>query len=158
MSLPSRLLRLPRLLPRRPTTITTTTGNILPRCPPTRPFSSTPAPPQSPLGSGSSGKYKTIQQAKSRYRSGPFSWKAGLLFLVSGGLLIQYFRLERARMERQRIAEQGKSVGKPKVGGEFTLKDMYGKEVDEGTYRGRYMLVSFTSGCRGGDEGGLSGG
>ncbi|KAF8430619.1 hypothetical protein BGX38DRAFT_1231958 [Terfezia claveryi] len=67
--------------------------------------------------------YKSPEAAKARYRSGPFSWKAGLLFLISGGLLIQYFRFERARLERKRIAEQTKGVGRP-------------KEVDQETYKG----------------------
>ena len=56
--------------------------------------------------------------------------------------MIQYFRLERARLERTRVAEQTKGVGRPKVGGEFHLTDMFGKKVDDGTYRGRYVLVS----------------
>lgn len=57
--------------------------------------------------------------------------------------MIQYFRLERTRLERKRIAEQTKGVGRPKVGGEFHLRDMFGKEVDQETYKGRYALVYF---------------
>ncbi|KAG4429817.1 hypothetical protein IFR05_014698, partial [Cadophora sp. M221] len=58
--------------------------------------------------------YKTVQEAKSRYKSGPFSSLAGLLFLSSGAGLVFYFRYEKARMERKRVAEAAKGVGRPK--------------------------------------------
>ncbi|KAF8469082.1 SCO1/SenC-domain-containing protein, partial [Kalaharituber pfeilii] len=86
---------------------------------------------------------RTVQQAKAKHSTGPFSWTAGLLFILVGGGLIQYFRYEKARMERARIAEQNKSVGKPRVGGKFELKDMWGGEVNEEMFKGRYMLVYF---------------
>jgi protein SCO1/2 len=109
--------------------------------------------------------YKTVQEQRSRYRSGvchsffshspsppllflilanktkPFSWRAGLLFLTSGAGLIFYFRYEKARMERKRIADAAKGVGKPKVGGPFELVDQRGKLFTEGDMRGRYSLV-----------------
>ncbi|KAG4424534.1 hypothetical protein IFR04_002244, partial [Cadophora malorum] len=68
---------------------------------------------------GSVRGYKTVQEAKSRYKSGPFSTLAGILFLSSGAGLIFYFRYEKARMERKRVAEAAKGVGRPKVGGPF---------------------------------------
>ncbi|EPE25164.1 Thioredoxin-like protein [Glarea lozoyensis ATCC 20868] len=97
-----------------------------------RPFSTTTIRP-----------YKTVQEQRSRYRSGPFSWKAGLLFLTSGAGLIYYFRSEKARMERKRIAEATKGVGRPKVGGPFTLTDQTGKPFTDQDMRGKYSLVYF---------------
>lgn len=85
--------------------------------------------------------YRTIQEARARQSSGPFSFKAGALFLVSGGGLIWYFRHEKARMERQRIANQTKGIGKPKVGGPFELIDQDGKPFSSEELRGRYSLV-----------------
>jgi len=74
----------------------------------------------------------------------PFSVGAGLLFLASGAALIFYFRYEKARMERKRIAEAAKGVGKPKVGGPFTLTDQYGKPFSsEKDMKGKYALVYF---------------
>lgn len=87
-------------------------------------------------------KYKTVQQAESRYRSGPFSWAAGALFLLSGAGLIVYFQYEKARMERKRIAEATKGIGKPKVGGSFNLVDQDGKPFADEKLRGKYALVS----------------
>jgi protein SCO1/2 len=47
-------------------------------------------------------------------------------------------------MERLRIAEAAKGVGKPKVGGPFALLDQNGKIFDsERDMKGRYALVYF---------------
>ena len=86
--------------------------------------------------------YKTIEEAKARHSSGPFSFRAGALFLVSGGGLIWYFQHEKARMDRQRIANQTKGIGKPKVGGPFELVDQDAKPFSSEELRGRYSLVS----------------
>jgi protein SCO1/2 len=85
-----------------------------------------------------------ITKAKLTPPPQPFSYRAGLLFLLSGTSLILYFRYEKSRMERLRIAEAAKGVGKPKVGGPFVLLDQNGKEFDsERDMRGRYALVYF---------------
>lgn len=98
-----------------------------------RPFSSTPIV----------SRQRTIQEAKSRYRLGPFSWQSGLLFLAAGTGLTFYFRYEKARMSRQRIAEANKGMGKPLVGGPFHLVDHHGKEFTEADLVGKYSLVYF---------------
>jgi len=87
--------------------------------------------------------YKTVQEQRSRYRSGPFSWKAGVLFLGSGAGLIFYFRYEKLRMERKRVAEAAKGVGRPKVGGPFNLVDQNGKPFTAEDLKGKYALVYF---------------
>jgi protein SCO1/2 len=74
----------------------------------------------------------------------PFSWKAGVLFLCSGIGLIYYFRYEKARMERKRIAEATKGVGKPKVGGPFELVDQNRKPFSAEDMKGKFALVSLT--------------
>ena len=73
----------------------------------------------------------------------PFSWKAGVLFLASGAGLIFYFRYEKARMERKRVAEATKGVGKPKVGGEFELVDQNGRPFTAADLKGKYALVRY---------------
>ncbi|KAK0613079.1 SCO1/SenC-domain-containing protein [Bombardia bombarda] len=88
-------------------------------------------------------KYKTVEEAKSRYRSGPFSWKAGSLFVLTGGGLLWYFEFEKGRMQRQRVADAAKGVGRPKVGGPFELIDQNGKTVTDKDLKGRYSLVYF---------------
>lgn len=59
--------------------------------------------------------------------------------------MIIYFRVEKERLERKRIAEMSKGVGKPKVGGPFTLKDLDGKEFTAEDLKGRYSFVSIPS-------------
>ncbi|CAK7206795.1 Cu-binding protein [Sporothrix eucalyptigena] len=88
-------------------------------------------------------KYKTVEEAKSRYRSGPFSWKAGVLFVLAGAGLLWYFEHEKERMQRKRIAEANKGVGRPKVGGPFDLVDQNGKPFTENDLKGHYSLVYF---------------
>ncbi|KAG4033175.1 hypothetical protein MFRU_005g01890 [Monilinia fructicola] len=87
--------------------------------------------------------YKTVQEQRSRYRSGPFSWTAGVLFLGVGAGLIFYFRYEKARMERKRVAEAAKGVGRPKVGGPFELLDHTGGKFGSEDMKGKYSLVYF---------------
>lgn len=45
-------------------------------------------------------------------------------------------------MERKRVAESTKGIGKPKVGGKFELVDTEGKLFTEENLKGKYALVS----------------
>jgi hypothetical protein len=56
--------------------------------------------------------------------------------------MLFYFRYEKDRVERQRIAGMAKGVGKPKVGGKFELVDQEGKVFTDEDLKGGYSLVS----------------
>lgn len=71
----------------------------------------------------------------------PFSWKAALIFVVTGAGLAWYFEREKDRMQKKRIAEANKAVGKPKVGGSFKLMDHNGSPYSDADMKGRYSLV-----------------
>ncbi|KAI1329980.1 SCO1 protein [Xylariaceae sp. FL0255] len=88
-------------------------------------------------------KFKTVEEARSRYRTGPFSWKAGVLFVIVGVGLVWYFESEKQRMQRKRIAEATKGVGKPKVGGAFHLVDQEGRPFSSEDLKGKHALVYF---------------
>jgi protein SCO1/2 len=45
-------------------------------------------------------------------------------------------------MERKRVAEAAKGVGRPKVGGEFDLVDQNGKKWTAEDLKGKFALVS----------------
>jgi protein SCO1/2 len=45
-------------------------------------------------------------------------------------------------MERKRVAEAAKGVGRPKVGGPFSLVNQDGQTFTEGDIKGKYALVS----------------
>lgn len=87
-------------------------------------------------------KSRSVEEQKSRYRTGPFSWKAGIIFVLTSGGLVWYFEYEKERMQRKRIAEATKGVGRPKVGGDFELVDQDGKPFTSADMKGRYSLVS----------------
>lgn len=50
-------------------------------------------------------------------------------------------------MERKRIAEATKGVGKPKVGGPFELMDQNRKQFTSEDMKGKYALVSLHQSC-----------
>ena len=52
-------------------------------------------------------------------------------------------------MERKRVAEAAKGVGRPKVGGPFELVDQRGERWGDERMRGRYSLVSDAFNIRG---------
>lgn len=52
-----------------------------------------------------------------------------------------YFENEKVRMQRKRIAESTKGVGRPKVGGPFELIDQDGNKFTDTDLKGRYSLV-----------------
>ncbi|KAL9084689.1 MAG: hypothetical protein Q9165_007937 [Trypethelium subeluteriae] len=54
-----------------------------------------------------------------------------------------YFRAEKERMQRKRIAEMTKGIGKPKVGGEFELVDQEGRRFTSEDMTGKYALIYF---------------
>ncbi|PVI06484.1 SCO1 protein [Periconia macrospinosa] len=88
-------------------------------------------------------KLKTMQQIKTRNKSGPFNLTAAVLLVATGCGLWFYFRSEKERMARKRIAEQTKGVGKPKVGGPFDLVDHNGNRFTNEDLLGKYTLVYF---------------
>lgn len=55
--------------------------------------------------------------------------------------MIFYFRYEKARLDRQRVAEAAKGMGRPKVGGPFELLDQEGKRFTGEDMKGGYSLV-----------------
>jgi protein SCO1/2 len=68
--------------------------------------------------------------------------KAGVVFIITGTALIIFFREERARIERKKVANATKGIGKPKVGGPFSLVDHNGRPFTQEDLLGKYTLVS----------------
>lgn len=50
-------------------------------------------------------------------------------------------------MDRKRIADAAKGVGKPKVGGPFELVDQNGKPFSDRDMKGKYSLVRDSFPC-----------
>ncbi|KAJ4286813.1 Cu-binding protein [Kalmusia sp. IMI 367209] len=88
-------------------------------------------------------KLKTIEQVRARNKGGPFNLTAAILFIGAAGGLWAYFTHEKERMARQRVANQTKGVGKPKVGGAFDLVDHNGRQFTHEDLLGKYSLIYF---------------
>jgi protein SCO1/2 len=71
----------------------------------------------------------------------PFNLTAAIFFVATAGGLYTYFTYEKERMARQRIANQTKGVGRPKVGGPFDLVDHNGNQFTHEDLLGRYSLA-----------------
>ncbi|KAI1761132.1 SCO1 protein [Hypoxylon sp. FL1150] len=153
LAAPQKLLRpllqsCPRTQPRCQRLLSTQPSSCRPRRPTTQRCTldssrSAAAFPNRPFLEQRRYKAKTVEEAKSRYRTGPFSWKAGLLFVITSAGLVWYFEHEKQRMQRKRVAEATKGVGRPKVGGEFQLVDQEGRPFSSEDLKGRYSLIYF---------------
>ncbi|KAG2179101.1 hypothetical protein INT43_001951, partial [Umbelopsis isabellina] len=99
--------------------------------------------PRRPFSSG----IKDTNKIRERAAIGPFTWKAAALFLGTGAGLLLYFKHEKQRVIQLREEQEkhtAKSVGKPKIGGPFTLTDCSTKEKISNTdFAGRYYMVYF---------------
>ena len=71
----------------------------------------------------------------------PFSARSAVVFAVVAACMMAYFPYEKARLDRQRVAEAAKGVGRPKVGGPFELVDQEGKKFTDEDMKGGYSLV-----------------
>lgn len=93
-----------------------------------RTFSSLPPPPSS----GDKPK-----------KSGPVTWKSlAITFAVGGALLggMKYFKKEKEEMIEK---ERNKSIGRPSLGGPFSLIDHNNKPTRSEDFLGRWILIYF---------------
>lgn len=73
---------------------------------------------------------------------GPVSW-AGLV--VSGAVactFVAYYNVEKDRLQTLVTTKQ-KTIGKPSLGGPWSLVDMHGKPVTDADYRGKHVLFYY---------------
>ncbi|XP_004684641.1 PREDICTED: protein SCO1 homolog, mitochondrial isoform X1 [Condylura cristata] len=104
-----------------------------------RPFSTAmPSPP------GSSGTDpKDRKDPKRTSKPGPVSWKSlAFTFAIGGALLagMKYFKKEKTeKLEKQRQ----RSIGKPLLGGPFSLTTHVGEPKTDKDYLGQWVLIYF---------------
>lgn len=117
------------------------------------------APPSVPLrpcpkassrrGYAAFPKFPGSERAEARAAIGPFTPLSAGLFIATGAALFLYFRNEKATVEARKVAEVADAkVGRPRIGGEFSLimpvgdgKD--GRAVTHEDLKGAWTLVYF---------------
>ncbi|GAA6005498.1 SCO family protein [Rhodotorula paludigena] len=83
-------------------------------------------------------------QTQNRSQAGPFTLKAGALFLVTGVGLYFYFESEKQKLqERKRQETAAARVGRPKIGGPFQLTDQNGNTFSDKDLLGKWSMVYF---------------
>ncbi|KAI0753588.1 h-sco1 [Irpex lacteus] len=81
---------------------------------------------------------------RDRAAVGVFTPQAAALFLVTGAGLFWYFKTEKEKLAEQRQKElEDKQVGRPNVGGPFSLTTHEGKPFTEQDLRGKWSLIYF---------------
>ncbi|CAM9903890.1 unnamed protein product [Ectocarpus fasciculatus] len=73
---------------------------------------------------------------------GPLTWGAVGLLGVVATLAVGYYRMKWEE-KQNRTASEVTSIGKPALGGPFTLVNMHGKPVTEKDYHGSFVLLYF---------------
>ena len=71
------------------------------------------------------------------------SLQATSLFLTTGALLMGYFYYEKQKIAAEKESPKSESIGKPRVGGPFSLVRDDGQPVTEMDFKGKYMLIYF---------------
>ncbi len=73
---------------------------------------------------------------------GPVTWSGFLVSTVVAGGVVYYYQVEKERLQTL-IATKQTTVGKPSLGGPWTLVRTDGTPVTDGSYRGKFQLLYF---------------
>ncbi|TNN52826.1 Protein SCO1, mitochondrial [Liparis tanakae] len=96
---------------------------------PSRTFSSLPPPPSS------SGEKKK--------KSGPVTWKSLAITFAIGGALLGGMKYVKKEKEDKLEKERTKSIGRPAIGGPFSLVDHNNKPAKSEDFLGQWVLIYF---------------
>ncbi|WWC97018.1 hypothetical protein V866_003895 [Kwoniella sp. B9012] len=109
-----------------------------------RGYADVPPPPNSPKESPLQPEVDRQRKLRDQANVGPFTWKAAALFIATGVGLYLYFESEKAAvLERRRQELSSKSIGKPQIGGPFTLDRHDGGNFTEKDLLGKWTLIYF---------------
>ncbi|XP_029294529.1 protein SCO1 homolog, mitochondrial [Cottoperca gobio] len=99
-----------------------------------RTFSSIPPPPPSPSSPSSRDKKK---------KTGPVTWKSLAITFAIGGTLLGAMKYLKKEKEELIEKERNKSIGRPALGGPFSLVDHNNKPTKSEDFLGQWVLIYF---------------
>ncbi|XP_020777357.2 LOW QUALITY PROTEIN: protein SCO1 homolog, mitochondrial [Boleophthalmus pectinirostris] len=76
-------------------------------------------------------------------RSGPVTWKSLAVTFAIGGALLGGMKLFKKEKEEMLEKERNKSIGRPLLGGPFSLVDHHNKPVRSEDFLGQWILIYF---------------
>ncbi|XP_077387189.1 protein SCO1 homolog, mitochondrial [Festucalex cinctus] len=79
---------------------------------------------------------------KSR-KLGPVTWKSLAITLAIGGAMLGGMKYLKSQKEAMMEKERNKSIGRPALGGPFSLVDHNGKSVSNDDFLGQWVLIYF---------------
>ncbi|GAA6062223.1 hypothetical protein JCM10212_006458 [Sporobolomyces blumeae] len=103
-----------------------------------------PPPRADPPRPSANPSAQSAAQIQNKGAAGPFTLKAGVVFVATGIALYFYFENEKqAVRERKRQENAAARIGRPKIGGPFELTDQDGKPFSDRDLLGRWSMVYF---------------
>ncbi|TPX49905.1 hypothetical protein SeLEV6574_g01210 [Synchytrium endobioticum] len=94
--------------------------------------------------SNSTGREEGRQQApKEKLNFNRLAWNSLAAFGISASVLFAYFQYSQYQLSQSKSASRNVSVGKPLIGGPFTLTDHFGDVKTNDDYKGRFVLLYF---------------
>ncbi|KAM9784756.1 protein SCO1 homolog, mitochondrial [Syngnathus typhle] len=76
-------------------------------------------------------------------KSGPVTWKSLAVTFAMGGALLGGMKYLKSEKEELMEKERNKSLGRPALGGPFSLLDHNGKSVSSNDFLGQWVLIYF---------------
>ncbi|GAA5986648.1 hypothetical protein JCM10908_003838 [Rhodotorula pacifica] len=104
----------------------------------------TPSEQPVPTANAANAEPSPSSKQQNRTQAGPFTLKAGAVFIATGVGLWYYFQMEKEKVrERKRLETAAARVGRPKIGGPFVLTDQDGKPFSDKDLLGKWSMVYF---------------
>ncbi|XP_077412610.1 protein SCO1 homolog, mitochondrial [Vanacampus margaritifer] len=81
--------------------------------------------------------------SQKKSKSGPVTWKSLAVTFAIGGAMLGGMKYLKSEKEEMMEKERKKSMGKPALGGPFSLVDHNGKSVSSDNFLGQWVLIYF---------------
>eukprot|EP01136_Pigoraptor_vietnamica_P038543 Opistho-1_new@107998 len=91
----------------------------------------------------STEKAARAEAARRIQMTGPVGWGSLLALVGAGALVVYYMREEKRKIKEEAEKARTASIGRPKIGGPFSLIDQNGKRVTDEDFRDKWLLIYF---------------